>query len=196
MATKEEIRRRTSIFRHETETEMIKFASEIIGYKLLSMDQYKEAEAVYIYADYNKEVETTLIIEDALKSGKKVALPKMYKTLAAEDENNSLYMKFHYIKSLDDLEPGYKGIREPKETCEEADDFTGKSIMVMPVVGFDADRNRVGYGGGNYDKYLCNHKFKKTIGLAFDEQKVDEIDGITKEDIKHDIILTQRVLYL
>ena len=67
MASKNDIRRQISIFKHETETVMIDFAGDIIGYKVMALDEYKNADIVFIYADYNKEVKTDGIIEDALK---------------------------------------------------------------------------------------------------------------------------------
>ena len=195
MATKSEIRRNISIFNHETESMMTDFAGEVIGYRVLALDEYKKAETVFIYADYNKEVKTVTIIEDALKNGKKVALPRIYKHEVGADAASGKYMKFHYIKSLDELEMGYKGIREPKEEFEIADGDTINALMVMPIVAFDSDRNRVGYGGGFYDKYLESHKFSCKIGLAYEEQKVDVIDDKDEHDIRPDIIVTEKNIY-
>lgn len=195
MASKSDIRRNTSIFKHETESVMIDFAGDVIGYKVMALDEYKNAGAIYIYADYNKEVKTDTIISDALKSGKKVALPRVYSMSVAGDGKSDKYMKFHYISSPDDLEKGYNGIREPKESLPCADGDTAEGIMVMPVVGFDASRNRVGYGGGFYDKYLSTHSFMKKIGIAYDEQRVDKVDDAGEHDIKPDIIVTQKEIY-
>ncbi len=194
MATKSEIRRNISIFKHETESMMIDFAGEVIGYKVLALDEYKNAKTIYVYADYNKEVKTGTIIEDALKTGKRVAMPRVYKHELAANGNSSKYMKFHYIKSLDDLEKGFNSIMEPKMELEVADD-TNEAVMIMPVVAFDNDRNRVGYGGGFYDRYLESHTFSCKIGIAYEEQKVDSIDDKDEHDIRPDIIVTQKNIY-
>lgn len=195
MATKSEIRRNTSIFKHETESFMIDFASEIIGYKLMSLDEYKNAESIFIYSDYNKEVKTEIIIADALKSGKKVALPRIYTMDITTSDKPERYMKFHFITSLDELEKSPKGIMEPKKTLPIADGETLNAIMIMPVVGFDEERNRVGYGGGFYDKYLNTHSFKTKIGIAYEEQKADKVDDINANDMKPDMIITQKSMY-
>lgn len=196
MASKNDIRRQISIFKHETETVMIDFAGDIIGYKVMALDEYKNVDIVFIYADYNKEVKTDGIIEDALKAGKKVALPRVYSHEVGTDENASKYMKFHYISSLrDDLEKGYNGIREPKQDLPTADGDTGTALMIMPMVAFDGERNRVGYGGGFYDKYLNSHNFVCRIGLAYDEQKVEAIDDKEEHDVKPDVIVTQKNIY-
>ena len=65
----------------------------------------------------------------------------------------------------------------------------------MPLVAFDEAKNRVGYGGGIYDKYLSSHNVAKKIGIAYEEQKVDKIDDIDSFDIKPDVIITQKSIY-
>ena len=196
MATKSEIRRNISIFKHETESMMIDFAGEVIGYKVLALDEYKKADTIFIYADYNKEVKTGTIIADALKSGKRVALPRVYKHELAAEGASGKYMKFHYIKSMDDLEKGYNGIREPKAELEVADNNTDNALIIMPVVAFDNERNRVGYGGGFYDRYLDSHTFSCKLGIAYEEQKVDSIDDKDEHDIRPDIIVTEKNIYM
>ena len=64
----------------------------------------------------------------------------------------------------------------------------------MPIVAFDKYRNRIGYGGGFYDRYLEKiSRIKKcvTIGLAFSHQKVNKIE-IKTFDKKLDLILTEK----
>ena len=195
MASKSEIRNNIKIFKNETEQVMIDFAGDIICYRIMAMDDYKNAESIFVYADYNKEVKTGAIIEDALKSGKKVALPRVYTMEMTGDGKPEKYMKFHYITSMDDLEEGYRGIREPKAELPCADMETSGAVMIMPLVGFDEERNRVGYGGGFYDKYLGSHSFKVKIAVAYEEQKVDKVEGTDALDIKPDMIVTQKNIY-
>lgn len=195
MANKSDIRRQISIFKHETETMMVDFAGDVISYKVMALEEYKNTNIVFIYADYNKEVKTNVIIEDALKTGKKVALPRVYCHDVGTGEESSKYMKFHYITSLNDLEKGYNGIREPKIELPVADTDTENALMIMPMVAFDDERNRVGYGGGFYDKYLNSHNFVCKIGIAFDEQKVESIDDKEEHDVKPDKIVTQKNIY-
>ena len=64
----------------------------------------------------------------------------------------------------------------------------------MPLVAFDRHLNRVGYGGGFYDRYIKKLKKKKkiiTIGLAFSFQKV-KLVPTNKYDIKLDFIITNK----
>ena len=68
--------------------------------------------------------------------------------------------------------------------------------MIVPLVGFDKSKFRLGYGGGFYDRYLEKiSQIKKctTIGLAFSHQKVNKIN-IEKFDRKLDLILTEKLM--
>ena len=67
-------------------------------------------------------------------------------------------------------------------------------ILLVPLVAFDKNLNRVGYGGGFYDRYIKKiKKIKKviTIGLAYSFQKVKKI-SVNKYDIKLDFIITEK----
>ena len=67
-------------------------------------------------------------------------------------------------------------------------------IIFVPMVAFDKYRNRIGYGGGFYDRYLEKiSQIKKciTIGLAFSHQKVNKIK-VENFDRKLDLILTEK----
>ena len=68
------------------------------------------------------------------------------------------------------------------------------NVLIIPMVGYDEDLNRLGYGGGFYDRYL--QKFSKDrkilkIGLAYTFQKIKKIP-INKYDIKLDFIFTEK----
>jgi 5-formyltetrahydrofolate cyclo-ligase len=79
-------------------------------------------------------------------------------------------MEFHYMQSFDDVEAGYKGIQEPKKAdlaCGE------QALIIMPAVVVDYACNRIGYGGGYYDKYVATNPEYQSLLLAFDLQVVD-----------------------
>ena len=78
MATKSEIRKNIKAVKNEFEPAMIDFAGDIICYRIMALEEYKNADTVFAYVDYNREVKTATLINDALKNGKKVAVPKVY----------------------------------------------------------------------------------------------------------------------
>ena len=68
------------------------------------------------------------------------------------------------------------------------------NILLVPVVAFDDKMNRVGYGGGYYDRYIkkIKKKFKIiTIGLAYSYQRVNKI-LTNKHDMRLDFIITDK----
>lgn len=158
--------------------EEISSKSKKIVKSLLKNSCFLEAEAIYCYVSYNQEVETKELIQEALKMGKKVAVPKVV------GEN----MEFFYITSMDELQVGYQGILEP---ITEKRAIESKVCLIMPGLAFDTLKNRVGYGGGFYDRYLAKNMktvFHK-IALAFDFQVVPSID-VDSFDQKVDLIIT------
>ena len=156
-------------------------AGQIIVEKLISHPLFVMADEIYCYADCKGEVYTSDIFITAWKLGKKTAAPRI--------ENGK--MEFYYIERFDDLDLGTYGIPEPI-TNEKA---SGKNVLViMPGVAFDANRNRIGFGKGFYDKYLEKHADYRRIALAFSLQMVENIPADT-HDIRPEVIITEEQIY-
>lgn len=159
--------------------EEIKIKSQMILDKLCKESCFLEVESLYCYVSYNQEVMTKPLILKALEAGKKVAVPKVI----GKD------MEFFYIHSLEELRRGYQGIEEPV-TTEKAED--NNALMILPGLAFDETCNRVGYGGGFYDRYLERYQalhFKK-VAVAFDFQVVKALE-MEACDWKVDGIITE-----
>ncbi len=134
---------------------------------------------VYVSNDF--EVETTRIINFLLENGYKVATPRC--------ESNSNVMNFYYINSYSDLESGYFGISEPKNSCEMVDNTTN-SICIVPAICFDAMGYRIGYGKGFYDRFFSENKCFLKVGLSYSDFVIDKIFS-DDNDISVDIIITE-----
>ncbi len=96
-------------------------------------------------------------------------------------------MDFFQWSTKDPLTVNKFGIPEPT-----SNKILYPNILLVPLVAFDKYLNRVGYGGGFYDRYIKRIKKNKkivTIGLAYSFQKVKKIP-INKYDKKLDYILT------
>ena len=156
--------------------EQIEAASQRLGELFLNSRQYQEATAIYGYLPYNQEVRTVPMLEQALKDGKKVAVPKCY-----GDE-----MRFIYMDDLSQVAPGYAGIPEPVADGPVADDKT--ALVLMPGMAFTKNGDRMGYGGGFYDKFLAAEPNHPTLALCYDFQMVEQLP--TEEyDIPVDCVL-------
>ena len=98
-------------------------------------------------------------------------------------------MDFFYWSRKDPLIINKYGIPEPS-----SNKVVYPNILLVPLVAFDKNFNRIGYGGGFYDRYINKIKMIKkivTIGLAYSFQKVKEIP-INNYDIKLDFIITNK----
>lgn len=134
------------------------------------------------YADYNHEVITRYIIEQAWKDGKEVAVPKVF----GKD------MVFYRLTDFSQLESSYFGIPEPKEDGEKVS--WEEAMMVMPGVAFDVNCNRVGYGGGFYDRFLEKHPEVCRVAVGFSFQILPEVPT-EPTDIRPQVIVTEANIY-
>lgn len=143
---------------------------------LLKMKEFSENQWIYLYMSYGYELDTIEIILSLLKIKKRIAVPRVC----------GQKMKFHEITDLNQCEIGSYQIMEP---FADRPVVTQKGMMLLPGLGFDKKGNRMGYGGGYYDRYLSTHPEIIKIGLAFDEQIIDQVPT-DQYDISMDYILT------
>ncbi|MBQ7345872.1 MAG: 5-formyltetrahydrofolate cyclo-ligase [Oscillospiraceae bacterium] len=146
-----------------TEEEIAR-SSERLGEMFLASFAYQQARTIYGYLPYNQEVRTVPMLEQALKDGKRVAVPKVY-----GDE-----MRFIYMDDLSAVEKGYAGIPEPVADGPVADDPT--ALVLMPGLAFDPQGHRIGYGGGFYDKFLEKEPGHPTLALCYEFQMLDHLE--------------------
>ena len=156
--------------------EEIEARSAALTEKFCSSTQYRNAKTVYGYMPYNQEVRTIPLMERALADGKRVAVPKVY-----GDE-----MKFIYMTDLSMTEKSDMGIPEPVADEPVADDPT--ALVLMPGLAFTQRGDRMGYGGGYYDKFLAREPDHPTVALCYAFQMVEELPT-QEHDIPVDLVL-------
>ena len=120
-------------------------SSEAICRHLLALDEYKSAKVVFAFAGTEKEIDTSLFMNETIAGGKTLILPRC----AAEHA-----IDLCVVRSMDDLEAGAYGILEPKKSCAlvTAADI---DFAVVPCLSFDRKGRRLGQGGGYYDRFLA-----------------------------------------
>ena len=154
--------------------------------KFIRTKDYINSKNILIYYPFRSEIDTTIIIKDALSKNKKIILPKV--------DNNKLSLYFVNDISVQ-LEKGNYGILEPVPSLCRRAKVTDIDLAVIPGVGFDKNLNRLGYGGGFYDKLVpCLPDRVKKIALCFDIQVVLDIPTF-KNDKKIDILITESTIY-
>tara|TARA_B100000902_G_C27130411_1_gene823305 strand:+ start:465 stop:1004 length:540 start_codon:yes stop_codon:yes gene_type:complete len=156
-----------------------KFINFKIVSKILKLNK-KNNGVIGAYYPYNYEIDIIEILEKLEKKKYKIALPKIKK-------NNQ--MDFYSWSFKEPLYINKYGIPEPVSKKKNY-----PNILFVPLVAFDNQNNRIGYGGGFYDRYINKINKKKnilTIGFAHSFQKVKKIKT-NKYDIKLDLIITEK----
>lgn len=180
---KESVRNKHLKLRNELKNELVSQKSTIILNKIITSPLYKNCNQIFTYASKDNEVDTINLILRALKDNKKVAVPKIYKG------NN---MKYYYINNIDkDLRTGKFSVLEPVKTMDEA---TGdlSTLFIVPAVGVSKDKNRIGYGGGYFDRYFNQHKIlSKKMCIVYDFQIIDEFEEEC-HDVKLDHVVSEK----
>ena len=131
------------------------------------------------YYPFNYEIDTLDILKKLEKKNYFVSLPKICK-------NNK--MNFYQWTYKDPLSINIYGIPEPISKKK-----VNPEILLVPLVAYDSDFNRLGYGGGFYDRYILSAQRNKKIikiGLGFSFQKIDKLP-VNKYDKKLDYIITE-----
>ncbi|MEE1199380.1 MAG: 5-formyltetrahydrofolate cyclo-ligase [Christensenellales bacterium] len=151
-------------------------ASQRLAARLFETLCYQEARSLYVYLSYNQEIRTDLILKQAVKDGKRVAVPKVFQDT----------MRFLWLTDPTRIAPGTYGIPEPVDDGPVADDEN--ALVLMPGLAFDRQGHRIGYGGGFYDRYLAEQPHHRLIALCYDFQLFDHLET-DSHDIPVDFVL-------
>lgn len=155
--------------------------SKQIYERLKNLDEFKQANFVHCYVSINKrrEVNTHPLLKEMLQAGKNVAVP------FTQIEKGTL--RHIQLKHFEDLESNRWGVLEPGEGDEI---HPGKlDLVIVPMVGGDLNKNRIGYGKGFYDRFLAKTNCPK-IGLLFEECLVERLPA-ERFDVRLNKVVTE-----
>lgn len=174
MYSKESLRKAMLDARSSLSSSMRSMLSNMIQYRVLTLDEFNGAKIVGAYYPINSEVDTRMIMLHAINN-KILALPKVI-------GNDMIFVK---VNDLDNLVRGRYRIMEPRDDNEVKPD-----ILLIPAVAYSKDGYRIGYGKGYYDRYLANNDCY-SIGLAYDFQVFNSIPH-DENDMKVKMIITDK----
>ena len=148
---------------------------------LQGWEVFRMAKTIHIFISKTDEPDTTLIIESAWESGKKVAVPCVLP---------ETFELFHsQLKSFEDLFSGSLGVLEPSPEVRIAMTPESFDLIIIPGVAFDRHGGRLGYGKGYYDRFL-EQTGAFRLAMAFDFQVIEKVPT-EKHDVVMNGILTE-----
>lgn len=177
---KKTLRKEMAALRSEmSKDERDKLSREVIQ-KLLSHPVYKNAKSVMAYASMPEEIQLGELFDDAFNTEKKLSIPFIV------GRGN---MRPVLLPSRDVLEVGDFGILTVRQENRKFVDVKEIDCVIVPGAAFDRKGNRLGKGGGYYDRFLKLAVNAKKIAPAFDFQLVENVP-ITPSDCGVDVIIT------
>ncbi len=136
--------------------------------RVISLDAFAQAEVVMLYLPIPGEVDTKPIAQAAWAKGKTVVAPtacyncRTMRPIFCRPEDEEMFHPHH-------------GLRQPHRATGEVP-IEQIDLLVVPGMAFDKQCNRLGRGGGFYDRFLANPQLHAaTVGIAFAEQIVDSL---------------------
>lgn len=136
---------------------------------LMASDLWQNAQSIALYASLPEEANTWFLLAEAWRQAKTVYLPKV-------TPHEKGFMEFYKCASPSELRKGNFAIFEPQnEQCCEPN--LKVDLMIIPGLAFDLKGDRLGYGGGYYDRYLAKNPncAKFYLGFAYAFQILESL---------------------
>jgi 5-formyltetrahydrofolate cyclo-ligase len=176
---KNEIRQKIKAIRAVMDPEHVKTFSGVIKKKLLSLESVAGAGCIMAFYSYKNEPQMIEFMHECIDMGKRIALPRVTgegKMIAVE-----------YSPDTEMINNVY-GIPEP--IIRSNSKHERPDIVIVPGIAFDLGLNRIGFGGGYYDRFLEGTGAYK-IGVCFDYQIIENLES-DSHDVPMDIIVTEK----
>jgi 5-formyltetrahydrofolate cyclo-ligase len=154
--------------------------SAAIRERVVSLPVFQRARAIHSFISIGAEVDTHALIAAALAQGKAVAVPVV---------ERGRRLSHSWIKDIDpaDFAAGVMGTLAPRVIIPAA--LGDWELTIVPMLGFDREGYRIGYGMGYYDKILAAAP-TISVGVAFAAQEVATLPH-EAHDVPLDMIVTE-----
>ncbi|KAE9533307.1 5-formyltetrahydrofolate cyclo-ligase [Ursidibacter arcticus] len=143
-----------------------RFAAQNIIPKSLELIEYYSAQHLAFYLPFNGEISPLPLIKKLRSIGKKIYLPVLHPF----SSHQLLFLRFD---DEADLSPNRFGILEPKLDVRKVLPISELEMIFVPLVACDTQGNRLGMGGGFYDRTLSQAKHLISVGLAHQCQQLE-----------------------
>lgn len=189
MLSHDELRQRKRKLRAALDENQLAVAAEKLSRRILALDAFRQANRIAAYFAVNGEIDLSPVIDHALVAGKQIFLPNLDR------------QALRFAPYFHDQKMRINKFRLPEPDVDDDQMLSPAELdlVLAPLVVFDAECNRIGMGGGYYDR---SFEFRKQagiskptlIGVAHDLQKVDRIVA-EAWDVRLDMIVTDQAIY-
>lgn len=154
--------------------------------RLLESRLFDACPAIVLYAAVENEVSTAALMERASESGKSLMFVR----------TAPCGLEIARVRGFDELVPGAFGIPEPPPGAEAVlPEALGPCLVVMPGVVFSPRGERIGRGGGHYDRLLAKLDSQAiTVGLAYSFQLLDRVPQ-SAHDRRLNFVITESAVH-
>jgi 5-formyltetrahydrofolate cyclo-ligase len=185
----EQLRQRNRKLRAQLSEYELELAAAAVCKRICALAGFKTAQHIAAYFAVNGEIGLAPVIDRALSQGKQIYLPNLdQKTLRFSPYDHAQKMRINRYK-----------LPEPDVADDEMLNPGDLDLVLVPLVVFDADRNRIGMGGGFYDRSFAYRKASDShspllIGIAHEWQKVEQL--VPEDwDVPLDMVVTNHTTY-
>lgn len=181
---KSSLRKRILALRRAQSSRHIEKKSDNIKRELFTFSTFDEAKTILFYLAVKDEVQTEKMIEESLRKDKRVVVPFI-------DWQRKEILPSEIKDLAKDIKIGILKIPQPKKNFYSPFSPASIDLVIIPGVVFDRKGNRLGFGGGFYDRFLGKlSDITKLVGLAFELQLVDNVPS-QSHDVAVDYLITE-----
>jgi len=137
----------------------------------------EQSEVIALYSAIGSEAPTARLAEYLAEIGKTIAFPACVANAP---------MEFRQVENIDLLVAGFRNISEPAADCP----VVAPDLIIAPMIAFDRSLNRLGQGGGHYDRTFGQYPQATRIGLAWSVQETDAVP-VQPHDVPLHMIVTE-----
>ena len=189
MTTHDEMRQRNRKRRAALDATQLKEAGSALAARIIDLPEYQQSRQLAVYFAVNGEISLDAVIDHALEAGKQVYLPNL----------DQVSLRFSPYFHDQKMRINKFRLPEPDVADDEMLMPDQLDLVLAPLVVFDAARNRIGMGGGFYDRSFSMRKdpaqlSPTLIGVAHELQKVDHIEP-EAWDVRLDMVVTDEAIY-
>lgn len=182
------IRRRVQAVLKRLSPEAIARKSRAVADNVESLEAFRSARTVLLYLPIPGEVDVSPVARAAWRDGKRVLAPTVCDHCRA--------MRAIVCCPLhEEMFHPHQGLRQPNRDLGEVP-VDQIDLVIVPAVAYDPHGNRLGRGGGFYDRFLARQDMRATtVGVAFQEQIVSHLP-VHADDRSVQIVVTDQNIYL